>query len=175
MCKLVSSGQGGFCVTTILLWPISCELRTHGLASTFSSIEWNQLGCNFRYNDILASLCMSQLQKVDAYIESHKHLYSLHRNLIIHPKFLPITPQHRPNEIPIYHEFLVDDRAAWLSYLSSHGVQARPSIHTSKQIILQGLNYSDFVHSSDFSLREYRFWWPQYAFKSYPLCGRLNQ
>ena len=83
MCKLVSSGQGGFCVTKdAALANRLRELRTHGLSSTFSAAKWSQLGFNFRYNDILASVALSQLSYLDDYISAHRHIDKSYRNLI---------------------------------------------------------------------------------------------
>ena len=156
MCKLLSSGQGGFCVTKdAALANRLRELRTHGLSSTFSAAKWSQLGFNFRYNDILASVALSQLCYLDDYISAHRHIEKSYRNLISNPNFAPICSTDTSENIPIYHEFIVDNQNSWIEYLSSYGVNARPfypCIHTADYLG----GYSDsspFPNSSNFSAK----------------------
>ena len=154
MCKLISSGQGGFCVTKDA--SLACrlrELRTHGLPSTFSAPKWTQLGFNFRYNDILASIARSQLCYLDDYIFAHRRIDNAYKDLITNPNFLPIDSSDFSDNIPIYHEFIVDNQSSWIEYLSSVGVNARPfypCIHTADYLG----SYSDslqFPNSRAFS------------------------
>ena len=154
MCKLISSGQGGFCVTKDAdLANKLREIRTHGVSSTFSASKWSQLGCNFRYNDILASIALSQILHIDDYINTHRLIDKLYRDNIKNPKFLSFDLPHSPNNIPIYHEFLVENQSSWIDYLNSCGVSARPfypCLHTADYLF----DYSDsskFPHSFNFS------------------------
>jgi dTDP-4-amino-4,6-dideoxygalactose transaminase len=156
MCKLVSSGQGGFCVTKDAdLASKLREMRTHGLSSTFSATKWSQLGFNFRYNDILASIALSQIQNVDDYIHAHRSVDSFYRNNISNPQFIPFESVNSSFNIPIYQEYFVDDQSSWIDYLKSCGIQARPfypCLHTA-EYLYDSINTLSFPYSSNFSSR----------------------
>ena len=179
MCKLVSSGQGGFCVTKdAALANRLRELRTHGLSSTFGLAKWSQLGFNFRYNDILASVALSQLSYLEDYISAHHRIDKAYRNLISNPNFVPIDTSDSSENIPIYHEFIVDNRSSWLEYLNYFGVNARPfypCLHTADYLA----GYSDssqFPNSSTFSAKGISLpGGPSYSFQSIRICHQAHQ
>lgn len=144
--KVFTSGEGGFIVTDS---KEICEklklLRSHGRAETanyFTSGEYMDyvcLGYNFRMPDIVASLGVSQIKKVDKLIASRRSLSQymtealsrLGLDDIIIPAF-PSNVYHVYQEYPIKIKSGRETRDALKKYLAGKGIGTRisfPPIH----------------------------------------------
>jgi len=125
--KTISTGQGGFVVTN------SCDraehlrsIRTHGLGNTKDPGSWVQLGFNFRFTDVLASIGIEQLKLLETRIEHLKALYRTYDEGLRNTPFEIIPVRLDDGEVPLYIEFLVKDRGDWICKLASKGIDTRP-------------------------------------------------
>ena len=101
-------------------------MRNHGVQDPVHVI-YSRMGFNFRFNDILASIGLAQLDSLETRIRRVRDIYSAYQNGLaglsgIH--FVPVNLE--AGEIPIYAEILADDRQALESYLADNNVQIRP-------------------------------------------------
>jgi len=77
--KLVTTGQGGAAITDdILLYEKCRQIRDHGDNWRKSKIHTN-LGVNFKFNDILASYGLAQLNILDQLLEERKRVFTAYR------------------------------------------------------------------------------------------------
>ena len=125
--KIIATGQGGFVVTrNSELYKKLLLIRTHGVDSVIDA-NWTQLGFNFRFTDILASIGIVQLTKLDRRIEKVKEIYLRYEKGISNLpniKFLPVNINQ--GEVPIYIEILAQERERLIQYLAAKGIQSRP-------------------------------------------------
>lgn len=125
--KIIATGQGGFAVTNNAdLAHKLRAIRTHGVENVTDPTSWVMPGFNFRYTDIQAAIGIEQLKKVmqrrehliDIYLEYEKGLNSSPFGLI--PVDISI------GEVPVYAEFLLDDRKSWIDKLAAYDIETRP-------------------------------------------------
>lgn len=125
--KLVATGQGGFIVTRNKDTYERLKLiRTHGVTDVINA-SYTQLGFNFRFTDIQASIGIAQLARAPKRIEHVKAVYARYKAGIAELPFLKLIPfAVAAGEIPLYSEVLCDDRARLVDYLNAQGIQTRP-------------------------------------------------
>ena len=125
--KIIATGQGGFIVTRdVKLYEQLVALRTHGIGSVIDA-KWTQLGFNFRFTDILASIGIAQLESLDVRIRRVKEIYLRYRNAIKDIPYLSLIPVNVDSgEVPIYVEVLCKERDRFISFFAEKGIQVRP-------------------------------------------------
>lgn len=125
--KLISTGQGGFVVTRDKKVYEKLKLmRTHGV-SDLINVAYTQLGFNFRFNDILASIGIVQLAHLEEHIAKVKKIYAKYAEALPTLSFLKLMPVDvTAGEIPIYVEVLVPQRERLIKFLLAHNIQVRP-------------------------------------------------
>ncbi len=125
--KIIATGQGGFIATRDRkLYDKLVAIRTHGVGSVIDA-EWTQLGFNFRFTDILASIGIAQLECLDERIEKVKAIYLRYSEGIKYLPYLSLIPVNiDAGEVPIYVEVLCKERDRLISFLAEKGIQARP-------------------------------------------------
>lgn len=125
--KLVGSGQGGFILTNDQ--DVSTKLRairTHGVESTKEPVNWAGLGGNFRYTDLAAALVFEQLDRLDERISNCIKLYRAYESGLAEIKYLRQLPVDLSRgEVPVYNEFLCDQREMLQKNLASAGIETR--------------------------------------------------
>ena len=125
--KLISTGQGGFLVTKnhqIYEW--LNLMRTHGVADLVNS-SFTKLGFNFRFTDILASIGIQQLRKLDDRIKKVEAVYHKYENELHQFSFVTLIPVNIDSgEIPIYVDILCSKRDELMKFLSDRDIQTRP-------------------------------------------------
>jgi len=126
--KTIATGQGGFAITkNEELAKRMRAIRTHGVENVKDPKNWIMPGFNFRFTDIQASIGLVQLQKLPQHIEHIKKIYKLYLDgLASNPEIKPIPVNLDVGEIPVYNEFLVDQRSKLIKYLETKGIEARP-------------------------------------------------
>jgi len=112
--KIITSGEGGMLLTNEnQIFEKLIRLRTHGITNKKQFMElkgidneiWNyqqiELGFNFRLTDIHASLGISQLKRLDKFLNDRHEIAKYYdKNL----KHLPITlPYQEPHNYSSYH------------------------------------------------------------------------
>lgn len=125
--KLISTGQGGFIVTRDKnLYEKLRLIRTHGV-SNLVDVSYTQLGFNFRFNDILASIGIVQISHLEERIAKVKAIYAKYAEALQALSFLKLIPVDvSAGEIPIYVEVLAPERERLIKFLLSHNIQVRP-------------------------------------------------
>ena len=111
--KIITSAEGGMALTNNKkIFEKMSILRTHGIINEKRKMEyrendeiWNyqqiDLGFNYRMNDIQAALGLSQLKRVDYYVERR---HSIAKKYNSNFKLLPITiPWQAPGVYSSYH------------------------------------------------------------------------
>lgn len=126
--KLLSAGQGGFCVTRVdEIANRLRNLRTHGLESTVKVDSWVGPGFNFRFTDVLASIGMDQLTKIETNMDSVRHIQDRYTSCINGLKTMNmIRIDQDRGEIGPYVEISTSLRAELVDYLGARGVESRP-------------------------------------------------
>lgn len=128
--KIINCGQGGFVVTDDDEYAeVLNRLKDFG---RFNKEEIPPIiGHNFKFNDILSSIALEQFKQIDKridffreqrnkYVEGLKDINSI--------KF----PEQSDDEVPLYIDVLVEDRAKLIEFLESKDISARkcwPPIH----------------------------------------------
>jgi len=125
--KIISSGQGGFAVTkNKYLANKMRAIRTQGVENVKDPKKWAQLGFNFRYTDILASIAIEQLKKIKERKRILVNLYNDYCENFNGTEFKIIPVNLASGEIPIYTEFLISNRDKWISRLKEVNIDTRP-------------------------------------------------
>lgn len=132
--KLVTTGEGGAVVTDSAdIYQKLKLIRSHGrleISDYFTSTEYMDyitLGYNFRMSNIVASLGMSQLGKLDRIIEKRRNNANYLTNRI-KKEIGAITPCISPDDF--YHVYqmytvIVDERDKLMRYLSERGIMTK--------------------------------------------------
>ncbi len=125
--KTIATGQGGFAVTNNdLLAKKMQSIRTHGVENVKDPEEGAMPGFNFRFTDVLASIGIEQLKKLNARVEHLKIIYEMYDYGLRNSPFEIIKVGIEFGEVPVYSEFLVDGRDKWVEKLNSLGIETRP-------------------------------------------------
>jgi len=125
--KIIATGQGGFVVTkNESTYKKLIAIRTHGVGDVINAY-WTQLGFNFRFTDILASIGIVQLKKLPDRIEKVKSIYRRYEAAIKGLPFLKLIPvKVDDGEVPIYIEVLCSERDKLMQFLAQHDIETRP-------------------------------------------------
>ena len=125
--KLISTGQGGFVVTKDPnLYERLIAVRTHGVRDLIE-VAYTQVGFNFRFTDLQASIGMAQLERLAERIASVKAIYARYTAALGELPFLRLIPVDvGGGELPLYVEVLCPERERLREFLASQGIQTRP-------------------------------------------------
>ena len=125
--KIIATGQGGFVVTNDSTTYSKINLmRTQGIDDLINC-NFNNFGFNFRFNDILASIGIEQLLKIDVHIKRVKQINELYLDGLKGLDSIKlIYKESYCDQIPIYVEILSDRRDELIEYLSNYNIQSRP-------------------------------------------------
>ena len=125
--KTIGTGQGGFSVTKDKdLAKRMKAIRTHGVENVKDPQSWEMLGLNFRYTDILASIGIEQLKRLPQRRNRLCEIYSLYLKKLNGTEFKPIEVDLKAGEVPVYNEFLINNRSEWIKKLDKLGIETRP-------------------------------------------------
>ncbi len=133
--KLISTGQGGIAVTRSReIYEQLKLVRNHGVVDNFTD-TWNQLGCNFKFTDLLASFGIVQLSLASERIAHVKAVYGRYMAAVAKLNFMQMIPvKVDQGEVPLYVEVFCKERKSLMEFLKVRGIQLRPSLpslHTS--------------------------------------------
>lgn len=125
--KIIATGQGGYIATRDKALHDKLQaIRTHGVGSVIDA-EWTQLGFNFRFTDVLASIGIVQLGRLAERIEKVKAIYLRYASAMKDLPFLKFIPvKIEAGEVPIYIEVLCKERVRLIAFLAEKGIQTRP-------------------------------------------------
>lgn len=159
--KMITTGEGGMAVTqSELLATRMRELCSHGVVRGDAwEYEQRVLGFNYRLTDIQAVLGLSQLQRLDNYVEQRRQL-AVHYQACLGDDGL--VWQHEPDLIVnTYHLFVVQlpestDRRAFYNFMHQRGVGVQVHyipVHTQPYYQQQGFAWGDFPNAETFYQR----------------------
>lgn len=125
--KVISSGQGGFIASNDDEFAVQLRLmRTHGLESTVEPKNWKRPGFNFRFTDVLASIGLEQLKKLDTRLNRLREIYEKYSEELASVSTLKlINMDICRGEIGPYIEVLCKEREALAGHLGSFGIETR--------------------------------------------------
>lgn len=125
--KIISSGQGGFAVTNSSELARRMRLiRTHGVENVHDPKRWPQLGFNFRYTDVAASLGIAQLRKINGRISRLIDIHCRYESALRGSCLRMIPVDVDSGEVPLYVEALVDKRDEFVAHLARCAIESRP-------------------------------------------------
>ena len=139
MTKLVSTGQGGFVVTRDeSLYQRLRRVQCHGVVDTLTD-TYEMLGSNFKFNDVLASIGVIQLQRGSDKVAHVSTVYRAYRQELDRLQYLEIIPvMVEQGEVPLWTELNVtggaEERAHLMAFLAARGIHTRrflPDLHRS--------------------------------------------
>jgi dTDP-4-amino-4,6-dideoxygalactose transaminase len=134
--KIIGSGQGGVIVTNSELYAERARaMRTHGVLDVFAPESWLTPGHNFRYNDVLAAVLLTQIPFLEQRIAHARSTLREYRAGLDGLNGIIIVEHESPEQIGPYVEARVSAlvRNQLVNFLSKHGVGARrafPPLHS---------------------------------------------
>lgn len=150
--KIISSGQGGFITTNDDNFASVIRLmRTHGVENVIEPKHWNRSGFNFRFTDVLASIGIVQLKKIDMRINRLRNIYLRYENgfkSVSEVKMLKVNVGE--GEVGPYIEILCEDRMDLIRHLENFGIETRifyPDLFTASYLTDKIENSCDEIFS----------------------------
>ncbi len=140
--KLISTAQGGIVVTKDKeIYEKLKLIRWHGAGDNINPV-YRLVGCNFKFNDILASIGLVQLSKAKNKINNANKIYETYAKAVEKLPYIKMVPVRvRDGEVAQYVEVLCKERTKLADFLKSEGIETRPS--------LPNLNSAPYLKSTD--------------------------
>ena len=126
--KIIGSGQGGIIVTDSDEYAERArKARTHGVVDVFAPECWENLGHNFRYNDVLASVLLTQIPLLHKRLTHSRDLVRAYRDGFSELNGIDIIEHQSEGEVGPYIEARVssDSRNGLVEFLEKEGIGAR--------------------------------------------------
>lgn len=126
--KLITSGQGGMVVTDRDdLYRKMQIIRFHGVTTDADGREtYRSRGFNFKYSDLLASMALEQLKKIDTHAEHVRAIYRRYAEAMVEFNFLRTLPvREAAGELPLWFEVECEDREEFMAWMASRGFECR--------------------------------------------------
>ncbi len=138
--KIIGSGQGGLVVTdSEELASAARRLRTHGVQDVFAPEQWEVAGHNFRFNDVLAAVLLTQVPKLRERLDHARSLAAAYQECLRDVSEVEIVAHSTDSEIGPYIEARVkpECRNSLVEHLEQRGIGARrafPPLYLAKYI-----------------------------------------
>jgi dTDP-4-amino-4,6-dideoxygalactose transaminase len=153
MTKLLSTGQGGFVVTSNeTLYTRMRRVQNHGVVDTLKD-SYEFVGSNFKFNDVLASIGLAQLERGPAKVAHVTKIYETYKAAVDELDFVDIVPvKVGQGETPLWTEVVCADRTVrthLMEFLAERRIDTRqflPDLDLSAYLN----NTGDFSHSRKF-------------------------
>ena len=126
--KFITTGQGGFLAPRDkMLYDKMVRFRSHGVVSTFAAPAYDSFGFNLKFNDILASVGLAQMERLGEKKRAHSRVYNFYKKELAGLDFIRLVPfDERTGKIPLYVEALSPARDKVMKFLEGKSVQTRP-------------------------------------------------
>jgi len=127
--KLITAGQGGFVATKDKnIFKRLKKIRNHGMLSHPTLLpKCDTFGFNFKFNDILAAIALSQIEKAEERIQVHKNIYNFYKKELRNLDYMKIIDVDiAGGELPLWVEALCVKRDKIVALLRSKNIQAKP-------------------------------------------------
>jgi len=125
--KVISSGQGGFVTTDDDDYAARLRLmRTHGVENVLDPRSWEIPGFNFRFTDVLASIALKQLEKLQVRLVRLVEIYRKYEYGLREIENVQMIPLRiEGGEIGPYIEIFCSRRESLMKHLSELGIESR--------------------------------------------------
>jgi perosamine synthetase len=125
MPKIVTAGNGGAIVTNNdELYRKLRMIKDFGRAQSGVD-EYETIGLNFKYNDVLATILIEQMKKLPARVEMKKNIYKWYQKYLKNVEGIEFI--ETSNEVaPWFIDILVENRDALAQALKEKGIGTRP-------------------------------------------------
>jgi len=147
--KTIATGQGGFAVTNNNeIAKRMRTIRTHGVENVNDVEQWGMPGFNFRYTDIQASIGIEQLKRLPERVDHLREIYMTYEHGLNDTPFKLIPVNLDKGEVPVYSEFLINERAEWISLLASENIETRafyPDLNTAPYFNQQDIIFQNSI------------------------------
>jgi perosamine synthetase len=127
--KTFTSGLGGFlAVNNTKLAKKIFLMRRHGFSDIQNIKSWSKYGGNFKITDMQSAIALIQLKNIKKKFSTNiSNLKYFQKKLKRYQKFIrPINIDFK-NEIPVYNEFIVQNRNKFAEFLKKNDIQTRLS------------------------------------------------
>lgn len=126
--KSITTGEGGAILTNnFVFYQKLCLLRSHGIKKDENGFNvMTELGYNYRITDIQSALGLSQLTKVDGFIEKRQQIAGWYKTELADVKNI-ILPVELPRLYSSWHIYVVrtkktNHRLKLMAYLKANGI-----------------------------------------------------
>lgn len=157
--KLITTVQGGLLVTRNKeVFERLKKIRNYGMSShTPSSFDRGILGFNFKFNDILAAIGLSQVEKIKEKIKCHKDIYNFYKLGLKDLNYIKMIEVNATNgELPLWVEVTSSERERVITLLKEKNIQASPFGPSLCDLFYsnnkKGFKYSRFYANNGFIL-----------------------
>jgi len=132
--KLITTGQGGFCVTRDAgLAERLRQCRNHG-AVELAPDRYDRFGFNFKFTDMQAAIGLKQMDRLADKIERHRAVYAFYRDALREQPAVRLIPvDTQAGELPLWTEALVAERRETIARLAKRAIRARPLLPSLSQ------------------------------------------
>ena len=125
--KIMTTAQGGFVTTNNdELYARMKKLKMQGMDNIFESNLYQLAGFNLKYTDILASIGLVQLDKIQQKVETSKSNYKMYVDALKGKNQFKMIPT-KDNEVVYTPDILCEDSKKVREYLESKEIQVRPA------------------------------------------------
>ena len=138
--KIIGAGQGGLVVTDSDEFADQARrARTHGVVDVFAPELWETPGHNFRYNDVLAAVLLTQIPLLEERIKHARMTARLYRDGLDGLDGVRVVEHDSEEQFGPYVEARVSAsvRDDLVRFLGSHGIGARsalPGLHSASYL-----------------------------------------
>jgi len=145
--KLITTVQGGVVVTKSKdIYHRLLKIRSYGLLSRTDSAYPNLAGFNFRFNDFLASMGLSQIKKIKKQAKSVKEVYAFYKRSLEKLKSVEmIDVDVSGGGIPLWTEILCRNRKKVIETLRKNHIEAKAYDRTIADLL--GLSRKKFKNA----------------------------
>lgn len=126
--KLITAAQGGLLVTrNKKVFEKLKKIRNYGMPNYASFSGHNVLGFNFKFNDILAAVGLSQIEKIKEKIKYHKDIYNLYKLGLKDLNYIKmINVDMTKGELPLWVEVICSERERAIALLKERNIYVKP-------------------------------------------------
>lgn len=123
--KIMTTAQGGFVTTdNEELYLRMKKLKMQGMDNIFESDRYSLAGFNLKYTDILASIGLVQLGKIEQKVNRSRENYELYVDALSEKKQFRFIPTQK-DEVIFSPDILCKNRDEVRTYLEGKGIQVR--------------------------------------------------
>ncbi|HSX40480.1 MAG TPA: DegT/DnrJ/EryC1/StrS family aminotransferase [Candidatus Saccharimonadales bacterium] len=133
--KVITTAQGGALVTNNRkLSDRIIRMKDFGRIDR-SSQNHDEIGFNFKFNDILSAIGVAQMKKLHSRLKRKKEMYKLYKKELSGIKQISFIDTDLSQTSPWFIDIIIPDPLKLKSYLKTQGIGSRefyPAIHTTK-------------------------------------------